>query len=67
MKIKVRHNEPDMNYAVYLYCVSEDNRSVVPIKYFYYNNKEEQDKKWQECLKYAKYIEDQIRYRQKDD
>jgi len=50
-----------------LYCVSGDNRSVVPIKYFYYNNKEEQDQKWEECLKYAKYIEDQIRYRQKDD
>ena len=67
MKIKVKHQEKDMSYGVYMYCVSEEKTSVVPIRYFHYSNKEEQDKQWQECLKYAKYIEDQIEYRQKDD
>tara|TARA_Y100000361_G_scaffold96442_1_gene86394 strand:- start:658 stop:858 length:201 start_codon:yes stop_codon:yes gene_type:complete len=66
MKIKVKHQENDMSYGVYMYCVSNGKTSVVPIKYFYYN-KDNQDKQWQECLKYAKYIEDQIRYRQRDD
>lgn len=70
MKLKLKHHEnrDKKCYGIYLYCVGkEGNTSVVPIKYFYYNNKEEQDQKWQECLKYAKYIEDQIEYRQKDD
>ena len=66
MKIKVKHQENDMSYGIYMYCVSNGKTSVVPIKYFYYN-KDNQDKQWQECLKYAKYIEDQIRYRQRDD
>lgn len=66
MKIKVKHQEKDMSYGVYMYCVTDGKRSVVPIKYFYYN-KDNQEKQWQECLKYAKYIEDQIEYRQKDD
>ena len=66
MKIKVKHFEKKQAYCACMYCSSSTLSSIVPIKYFYYN-KEDQDKQWQECLRYAKYIEDQIEYRQKDD
>jgi|TARA_R100001163_G_scaffold65537_1_gene63146 hypothetical protein len=65
MKIKVKHSEESKTYGVYMYCVGKEESSIVPIKYFYYSEKD-QDQRWQDCLKYAKYIEDQIEYRQKD-
>jgi hypothetical protein len=61
LRVKVIHKSNDSCYTVYLHKIDYDIIKIPIKEFFYKENKEDQEKAWQDCLNYATFVESQIK------